>query len=657
MHDCAFAYVSIVLAIAVAVLAMRYHRPNRRIAELSETIDDAPNGILILDRDGTIEQANRSFCELVGYDEISVPGRPLRQFTEDPRVVDELLESLRSDASRPIQVEIALRGRIRERIETICFVRPQRRRSSSVRYSVSIEDKTERMRMVRSLSERTNLLNAMLSASRDGMMLIEVSGRVAYANQSFADLFGFDHDMLVGETVAGLLRRATEHSREMRDALERVFGDGSLTDRESVLPFRVTLTVATTRTVTLTTLPVRAASGEFVGRLVVARDVSPEENARRSRDQFLGNVSHELRTPLTNISGFVELLRRGRLGPLSERQRETLQTVSDNVTRLTALVSDLLAVGEFEEEAPRYEAFDLSALLRNCVAFESENAKQKGLDLSLDAPQSLEMEGDQERIRQLFGNLISNAVKYTPHGKVRVAVASVSDDAVALTVSDTGIGIDADDVPRLFVRFFRADNPETRRVRGTGLGLSIAKVVTDQHGGRITVDSRRGLGSTFKVELPRRKGRALPAAVGSPTPQVARKNRLVLAVDDDTLAHRIIVAALKGCGIDVMCAETGQRGIDLAVAQQPDVVLVDLELPDMAGSFVIECLRRDPGLARTPIVVISGRAPPPNIQELSNTWYLRKPVRSEKLREEVLRVLGDESIVCEVLPDDAKGVI
>jgi CheY-like chemotaxis protein len=238
---------------------------------------------------------------------------------------------------------------------------------------------------------------------------------------------------------------------------------------------------------------------------------------------------------------------------------------------------------------------------------------------------------------------VSNAVKYTPSGEVRVKAGALDEHCVEIEVRDTGIGIDAVDRSRVFERFFRADNPDTRAIRGTGLGLAIAKLVAEQHNGRIEVESRRGAGSSFRVLLPKKRGAAIPEPRPSSAPAPAPRARpLVLAIDDDRLAHRIIAASLQTCGIDLICAETGEQGVRIANEHRPEVMLVDLELPDFNGLEVIASVRAAAGTSPPKIIVISGQERPKSLESHGVASFLPKPVRSEVLREEVLRVLGGQ---------------
>ena len=225
-----------------------------------------------------------------------------------------------------------------------------------------------------------------------------------------------------------------------------------------------------------------------------------------AKDEFIGNVSHELRTPLTSMHGFVELLLDESGEPLSkEEQRIMLSTVQRGSVRLGRLVNDLLLTAQFR--AGRLEMrktrIDVAEIVRESVENAQAQAAQKTLQLSLTAlPHTIQMEADAVRLSQAVDNVIANAIKFTPEGgRVEVAVAQNGDRA-NITVSDTGMGMTAADIERLFEPFFRTDAAQAKQIQGTGLGLPIVKAIVEAHDGTITITSEPNIGTSFAISLP-----------------------------------------------------------------------------------------------------------------------------------------------------------
>ena len=258
----------------------------------------------------------------------------------------------------------------------------------------------------------------------------------------------------------------------------------------------------TRRAVSVSARRVLDDRGRFNGAALAYKDVTDYVNLLKVKDEFLASVSHELRTPLTSIMGYVDLLiERDDLPP---EVQQHLAVVERNSTRLLSLVADLLHTAQIDQgpmQVVRQPA-DLAEIARQSVGAAEPHALGAGIKVELHTPDELWASVDAQRIAQVFDNLISNAIKYTPQGG-RVSVGlSLDLDRVVIEVADTGIGIEASDRDRLFTRFFRARDAEARSIQGVGLGLSVLKSIVDSHGGRVEVDSQLGVGSTFRVRLP-----------------------------------------------------------------------------------------------------------------------------------------------------------
>jgi signal transduction histidine kinase len=245
--------------------------------------------------------------------------------------------------------------------------------------------------------------------------------------------------------------------------------------------------------------------GRDLGRLHAFRDVTRERELDRMKDEFVSLVSHELRTPLTSIKGYVDLLIDGDAGEVTEEQKEFLEIVKNNSDRLVLLVNDLLDVSRIEAGRInlRVQPVDLAGSIDEVATSLRPLMEQKRQSLKLEVAADLpQVRADRDRVVQIMTNLLSNAHKYTLEGGAVAVRAQAGEDEVQVEVSDTGVGMTADERDKLFTKFFRAQNPATQGVSGTGLGLNIVKSLVEKQGGRIWVTSEPMKGSTFIFTIP-----------------------------------------------------------------------------------------------------------------------------------------------------------
>jgi len=256
--------------------------------------------------------------------------------------------------------------------------------------------------------------------------------------------------------------------------------------------------------VSLSITPIYDDTGDLLGFIKVGTDVTERQAADRIKEDFVALVSHELRTPLSSIIGYVEVMFDEETGPLTPRQRQFLEVVDRNARRQLRLVSDLLFVSQVDAGRVRLDMddVDLAELAKAAIEAAEPRAKTAGIELRVQSDDTT-MEGDADRLGQIFDNLLTNAIKFTPAGgEVAVRIMSAS-DTVSIEVADTGIGIPDVEQEQLFTRFFRASTATSRAIPGIGLGLTIVKAIVDAHRGTVSVTSVEGHGTTFHISLPR----------------------------------------------------------------------------------------------------------------------------------------------------------
>jgi two-component system, OmpR family, phosphate regulon sensor histidine kinase PhoR len=331
----------------------------------------------------------------------------------------------------------------------------------------------------RSEAERVKL-ETILTQTEDGVIVVDADNRLLLMNRTASEALEA-HEPLVGRSLVETL----DHPQIL--ALLRAPGNA---------PRREEIELKDGRVVNAQRTPI-----EGVGQAVVMQDITHLKELDRIKSEFVTTVSHDLRSPLTAILGYVELIER--TGQVSDQQREFIRRVRSSVEQITALISDLLDLGRIEAglDSAR-ENTPLAVLARYAVETLRNTADMRQVTLEANLPEDLPLvNGDPIRLRQMIGNLLDNAVKYTPAGG-RVGIEAAAEaDQVILRVTDTGPGISPADQPYLFDKFFRASNAPDD-ISGTGLGLSIVKSIVDSHNGRIWVDSALGKGSRFTVVLP-----------------------------------------------------------------------------------------------------------------------------------------------------------
>jgi len=340
---------------------------------------------------------------------------------------------------------------------------------------------------------------ALLDATLDGICLTDIDGNILIVNEPLVRM-GLELGLPVTGTATERLLHIADKLAEPERYRTRMLEIADSPEEATTDEFELQ---GTGRVFRGFTSPVKDRRGRAVGRIWTLREVTADKELERMRDAFVATVSHELRTPLTSISGFIEMLQEEEHG-LGETGRMYLDVIRRSTERLHQLVEDLLLVAQIEARRVdlRREPVDLTALVERQVAGVRPWASEKNVHVDIDAHDVPTILGDERRIGQVVDNLLSNAVKFSRDGgSVRVELRG--DDGVArIVVSDTGIGIPADEQGHVFSRFFRAKAASELAVPGTGLGLAITRALVDQHGGSIDLESREGEGTRVTVTLP-----------------------------------------------------------------------------------------------------------------------------------------------------------
>jgi CheY-like chemotaxis protein len=358
-------------------------------------------------------------------------------------------------------------------------------------------------------------------------------------------------------------------------------------------------------------------------------------------------MSHEIRTPLNGVVAMADALARSDLGP---REREMVDIVRSSSDTLERLLSDILDTAKIEsgqltiEPAP----FHLADVVRETAALWRPKAEEKGVALVIEIAETAERRvyGDAVRIRQILTNLVSNALKFTAAGEVRLSVEDVSDDRVRFTVTDTGVGFEPDQKARIFGRFHQADGSITRRFGGTGLGLTISRELAELMGGTLDCDSQPDVGSRFWFEAPLPLAEAAPAgdAAVPESGSDAVPLRILLA-DDHPANRKVIEVLLSGASAELVCVTDGSEALEAYRAGGYDLVLMDMQMPVMDGltaTAEIRAFEAQRGWDRTPVLMLTANAMPEHIEagrKAGADGHLAKPVTMATLFAGIDQVL------------------
>ncbi|ARJ65248.1 hybrid sensor histidine kinase/response regulator [Magnetospirillum sp. ME-1] len=376
--------------------------------------------------------------------------------------------------------------------------------------------------------------------------------------------------------------------------------------------------------------------------------VTQARDAERAKSEFLAVMSHEIRTPMNSILGMVHLLMDR---PLAAEDREKLAVVHDSGAALLGIINDILDFSRLEADGVQFETapFNLGATVQGVVSLLHGRASEKGLSLSLDASAPLPgwVSGDGARLRQVLINLIGNAIKFTAQGGIVLRLARVAEaDGYEFSVTDTGIGLDADQAASLFQPFHQADASISRRFGGSGLGLAICKKLVEAQGGTIGVDSAKGLGSRFWFRLDYPPA-AAPAVESSRCDPPALRPLSILLAEDNAFNQKVAAGLLSREGHRVTVAGNGLEALDKLRQENFDLILMDMQMPEMDGPEAARRIRAMPGpVARMPIIALTANAMVEDIARCRAAGmdaHVAKPIDPLLLRSTIAEVLIRQS--------------
>ena len=640
------------------------------------------SGLAAVDATHRLVFVNPAFCEMAGWEEEELVGQttPFSFWPpEEIQSVAQLYREVVAGADTPSGYEIWLRCKDGSLRTVHMMTAPLIVGGERNGWLASFVDLSARLEAEEALRRSEAKTRAIIETTLSPFLLFDIKGRALEVNEATCRMVGLPREEVVGRQVSDFVVGAPPGRIEARLAKAAAEGglrfdtrvkaaDSRLLDVEvslSQLEAEGGQLVCFLHDVTEAKAAAAALAHE---RRVLAERVAERTaelsranealaQAARLKDGFLASMSHELRTPLTAILGLSDLLLAGGRGPLAEPQARAVGMIQESGRHLLALISDILDVSKIG--AGRLDLalgwVDLRGVCEAALSLVTPSTVQKRHALSLEAPTTRTFfRADERRLKQVLVNLLGNAVKFTPAGG-SIDVEAVADEArgeVRIAVKDNGPGIPAESRTRLFHPFVQLDARLAREHEGSGLGLALVDRLVALHGGHVDVESEPGNGSRFTVVLPWVRRDADATAPGGRKPgsleappvlqrEVPAAGTKVLLVEDNDTQRSLFEEALVARGFEVEVARNGAEALEKAEAFDPDLIVMDVQMPGMDGLEATRRLRATPSLKATPVLALTALVMPGDrerCREAGVDEYLAKPVSLASLVGSISRL-------------------
>ncbi len=489
---------------------------------------------------------------------------------------------------------------------------------------------TERRKTEQELAEQSLLIRSIVDSSPDLFYYRDEKSLLASCNKMFERIMGRPMSELIGQNLAKLYAADSPQAAILTEY------EQTAPETELTLDIEFKQYNGEVSWFEMRHLPFYDRQGRYIGLLGFGRDITSRklaeqalEKAYQDKGQFIATLSHELRTPLNGIVGLTRRL----LGSnLDNEQFSWANTIFTSAETLGNIFNDIIDLDKIDrcELDIIYQSVPLQRFMQDMANFAELICQQKGLNFVLRQGTTLDcyLLLDATRLRQVLWNLLSNAVKFTSKGQVSLSF-ELTQDSFVLNVADTGIGIAEHELARIFDMYYKSQDGQRMSIVGSGIGLSVSRSLIIAMGGEISVESQLGVGSCFKVSLP------LVLAKAPEQPEVVNCPALtILLVEDVPLNADIAIALLEQRGHTVVHAETGEDALALLETEDDlDLVLLDMQLPDMDGDIIARYVRSEPRLANMPVVMLSAnvRKAQDAMTDVRLDGVLSKPLNTEKL--------------------------
>lgn len=515
------------------------------------------------------------------------------------------------------------------------------------------------------LEQQTQELNAIIDNLGDGLLVVDPQGHITRSNPALRQMFSLDTAKLSGQPVKAHFEGHIPNLIHKNQTEPEIRLTEELTlSAERIGQARVTAIVSDTASELV------QGQAKLSGSVVLVRDITAEKEVDQMKTDFISTVSHELRTPLTSVLGFAKLIQKkleDTILPVvtietkkTERAvrqvRENLSIIVSEGERLTSLINDVLDIAKIEAGKIEWnmQSVTVSAIIERAIAATFVLAQNSELDIlqELDADLPV-VTGDYDRLLQVVINLLSNAIKFTDSGSVTCR-AYQQENEIIVSIIDTGIGLAADDVDKVFEKFKQVGEVMTDKPKGTGLGLPICKQIIEHHGGRIWAESDLGQGSTFSFTLPLKSSAPNQGAAISLKTLVAdlkdnvnlavtadeKTQKTILVVDDEPHIRNLLRQELEAADYQVKEAKDGMDALNQVKLSLPDLIIMDVMMPNINGFDLAAVLKNNPATMDIPTIVLSIIQDQDRGYRLGVDRYLSKPIDTDVLMNDIKTLLA-----------------